>query len=247
MYVTHDHLRRTDDIESLLHLPTTNEEQLIHLVSLMEMYPPRTRLKPGTLAELIAHDDFAKQAIQTEIKHRGGCPRVWQVRFVISRWAYDCLSAYASTIEDIANEELDPENIHFIEENFYDHLYHWVEESTGRVAEFPMIYAHGMPHGMYPNSAHWFREASLRRTVIQAPTEDWPVILDAAGAPYRGFEHEQLWAGNLMLDMAPDLYVAGRDEDIFDFEEDAVHTAAGLGLEEKLLKPGRDLKDFNFR
>ncbi len=194
--------------------PTSVRYQDEELLLAFDEYPPKTKFKPGDLA--IIQDVPEYLALRcTDI------PNIWQIRFVISTWMFELMRLVHSD---------DPVGI--------DHAVCLLEERFGLTPERyfrPVIYAHGFPHGLNPDSATWFPERALRRIALRSSNEDWPVILDAARAPLLGYDESRMIAP-YNFDVAPDLYANGESLGRpFHFEEAAVHSAALLGLEEALM------------
>ncbi len=184
----------------------------------LERYPPRTKWKKGDLGRL--------RSVPHYMLKRPMVPVIWQVRFIISLWTYEAYSL-GNTYRNTGAWD--------------DALYHYKGDvfslihENARIppAKFqkPVLYCHGFPHGDKPDSAGWFYEDHLVRHMTRAPTEEWPSILDQAGAPYQGFDLHDVPNG-VCLDLAPDLYKGGQAIGRpFDFEEPAYQTLCTLGFE----------------
>jgi len=196
--------------------PTCITDEDLELIAAMDAYVPRTKFKRGDLAVLRGIPDMLR------IKHeKAGIPQFWQIRFAVSMWSYELMVVLQGTPglgmdAAISRIQVPPSE--------YDR---------------PMIYAHAFPHGENPDTAEWFTELELRRVNLRAPTEDWPVLLDYAKAPYAGPDTENLCFPGLFA-IAPDYYAHG--ENIgkpFPCEEATYHTAALLGLESAMSVPIR--------
>ncbi len=192
--------------------PNDFDDVLLDHIEQMDRYTPHTSLRAGDLCTL------KKTTPQLLFKNRL-LPRMWQIRFVISAWAFELMC-----ILHEANHSVGP-----------DEALNRLEMKTRmRPNEYrrPLIYAHGFPHGMYPDTAEWFELQHLQKTCLIAPTEEWPTVLDAAKARYRGYDR-QAFTSNITLPVAPDHYKKG--ENIgrpFDYEHGAVHSVALMGLEQ---------------
>jgi hypothetical protein len=186
------------------------------MVIAMQEHPPQSRFKAGDLAYLSEVPAYLRNT-------RDLLPRVWQVRFVISTWAHEIMRLVHSE-----------EYLMGI-----DHAHALLERQRLNPASYEkaVIYAHGFPHGMYPDSAAWFPERVLRKVVLRDTNQQWVQILDEAKAPFHGYDGANLLAP-YTFDLAPDLYSKGENLGRpFSFEEATVHTAAELGLEEVLFRP----------
>ena len=185
------------------------------MLAAMAEYVPNTKFKPGDLAYLTEAPPYLRSM-------RRLLPRVWQVRFIISKWAHELMQlshAYSVRGVDHAIALLDKQ--HF-DPNKYDQ---------------PVLYVHGYPHGLYPDSAAWVPERILRRVTLREQNQAWNTILDEAKAPFVGYDCHHL-AAPYIFDQAPDMYSNGENlGKPFSFEEATTHTAALLGMEEVLFKP----------
>lgn len=192
---------------------TTVEEEL---VTAMEEHTPDTKFRPGDLAYLLHAPDYVRIKFET-------VPRFWKVRFVVSQWAHE--------LHQMAHA--DPERVMGV-----DHAVALLEAQgslTERNYNRPWIYAHGYPHGRYPDTASWFPERALRRVMLRENNQEWETILDEAKAPFLGYED---MAAGFAFDLAPDLYAKGENLGRpFYHEEDTFHTACLLGMEEPMMKP----------
>lgn len=199
-------------------------EEDMALIETLRFVAPTTTLGAGDICTLIS-------PTRKMLLSRKPVPRMWQVRFVISRWTYgafksavtlrsegptaweDCLRMYGNDVYTMLR------NLNPVPSKDYRQ---------------PMVYAHGFPHGHYPDTAHWFIGSQLQGYALRAGTEIWPSILDEAKAPYLGVEVPT----PVCLDFAPDLY--GKGEAIgrpFSFEDTMVDTLALLGHEEFMMRP----------
>jgi hypothetical protein len=194
------------------------------LLDLMLDHKPRTSLEPGNIVQLVQVPPRLQGGL-----HRTGLaghlPAFWKVRYVLSLWAWSILRAAnertAPTIDALITE---------VEHELPPHAY-----------RRPMVYAHGYPHGAWPDSATFFAERHLRRVCINDgdinDLVEWPVVLDEAKASFHGYDTSAFHTA-FHLDLAPDHYREG--ENIgrpFDHEAAAFDTACVLGLEEKMMVP----------
>ncbi len=196
-------------LENVLHIIDHRDltESDLEVMAAMDLYKPRTKFKSGDIAVLRSVPDILR------LRHTY-VPRFWQVRFVMSRWTYELILGMQSAAHPqgiIDSVDIPP--------NEYCR---------------PVIYAHGFPHGLNPDTATWFGEPDLRRVKLRDSTEGWDRILDAAAAPYLGHDTENL-RSTVIPDLAPDQYSSGSNTSLFPWEEATVHTAALLGLERPLL------------
>lgn len=195
------------------------------LLNTLDKYPPRGEFRVGDLAVL--------HKIPSYLMTRGDgrMPVYWQVRMVLSLWAYDCWAMG---------------NALHLDGRWGPALEHFGGDVGKLMAHFstipsykahkPVIYAHGFPHGMWPNTAAWFYEGHLTRDFLRGRNEDWELILDEAHTHYVGLSPEAMVHG-FSLDLAPDLY--GNGEKLhrpFSFEEDAFHSLSCLGAEEAAVR-----------
>lgn len=187
------------------------------LIQALDAYPPKTRFKPGDIASIIDAPEYL-------LARRRMLPRYWQIRFVVSAWAYELMRLRHN------NQGITIYGL--------DHAAALIEERRGLLPQRyarPIIYAHGFPHGAYPDTACWFAERCLRKLPLRGPTENWELILDEAKAPFLGYNGELL-AAPFTFDIAPDLYSSGENlGSPFIFEETAFHTASLLGMEQRML------------
>jgi len=199
-------------------LTSADEEILLA----MSEYPPKTNLKKGDLVYLTEPTPY------TRVNARLGIPRLWQIRLVISAWTFE--------LHRIAQ---DP----YVRPAGIDYAISVLESQNfpRRKWQTPIIYAHGYPHGRWPDTASWFPERVLRRVTFREATQPWETILDEAKAPFRGYDASQLIVP-YTFDLAPDMYSDG--ENIggpFSFEHNTAHTIALLGGEEILFRPMKEL------
>ena len=192
-------------------------EQDAATLSTMKAHAPATRLRAGDLTRLIV----VPSTMHTRFGNAGmKIPRVWKIRHVISRWSWEIYRMYKNG-----------EMIYGIDHaaNMLD-----IEGVAPELYASTLVYAHGYPHGMYPNTASWFQPYMLKKLVIREDNEIWPSILNEADTTFTGYDR----GGHLNIDLAPDLYSLGKNvKRPFGHEEVATHTAAGLGLEELMMVP----------
>jgi hypothetical protein len=194
---------------------TPHDEELMLALS---QYSPRTRFKPGDLAML--DGAVPKKLVVTQEK----IPRVWEVRFVVSRWAMEAMLTIHSKLD-----------VHGI-----DHLFEIIRSHGGlpqHTYNSPVIYAHGYPHGIYPNTAAWLSDWNLKKLAIRDPIVGWHEIVEEAGAPFLGYDTSGLVAP-FQFEVAPDKYSVGNNlKHPFMHEEPGVHTLCTMGFEEQLFDP----------
>ncbi len=188
------------------------------IMSTLAEYAPRTKYKRGDLAML-------KGEIPTKMRMTfDKIPRVWEVRFVVSKWAMEAMLTLHSRI-DVQGP---------------DHL-RSIISSHGGLPESrfdqPMIYAHGYPHGLYPNTAAWLSEWSLKRLAFRDPIQPWRNIVEEAGANFYGYDASSL-RKPYNFELAPDDYSHGSNLGApFVHEEENVETLCLSGFEEQLFDP----------
>lgn len=192
----------------LNHLGPTPDE--FEFLDNMQAYPPKTSFKPGDLGMI------RRRYISGSHE---AFPKIWQVRFVVSKYQYQM-----------------HEIIHRYPGIGFDHAHDFLPFDDRLFCD-PMVYAHAFPHGIYPNTCHWFEGFELKRMMLRAPTEDWEPILDEFETPFLGVDTSGLGA-SFHLDLAPDRYdIAARRKNPLSFEEGAFHSACLVGLEETMVLP----------
>jgi hypothetical protein len=187
---------------------TTPEDEAI--IDTLASVPPKTKFQTGDLALL--------QEVPRHLQHVEAIPRMWEVRFVVSRYQFEMHRLLHQT------------------GGMLDYVIAHVE-TTRRVPrhkqEDPIVYAHAFPHGEWPSSAEWFPGHCLQRLALRAPTEDWEPILDEFSSPFLGYDSSLFGAG-VVLDLAPDIYGDQRPKRRpLGLEESAFHRVCLLGLEEE--------------
>ena len=186
---------------------TEGEEELLAALTL---YRPATRFREGDLAILLE--------VPSHLRKRPVVPRIWKVRFVVTRWAWDLMK-----VATLHGGNLTASQAIMLLES-YKHL----EQHEYRR---PLIFATGYPQGDYENSAAWLPEPLLKRLIRRETTQSWERILYNAHADYRGYDTEQ-FRTNFVLDLEPNNYKDGRSlQRPFDEELPLVHVlhSAGLG------------------
>lgn len=179
----------------------------------MAAYPPRTTFKTGDLA-LLRRKYLEEDTITSHVT-----PRMWQVRFVVSRYQYE--------MHQIIQRH---PGVGF--DHAHDHL--GIPEKKYRDA---VIYAHAFPHGIYPNSCRWFGYRELKRMMLRAPTEEWAPILDEFETPFLGYNDGGIGT-SFHFDLAPDRYdIAQNKQSPLSFEEDTFHSACMFGFEKMMVAP----------
>lgn len=194
---------------------TPNDEELIQA---MAQHRPKTKFASGDFGYL--------RDIPFHLKRRqSAVPQIWKVRFVITAWAYELM---ALAMQHGGNLGMD-RAIALLERSGYD-------ETQNRK---PMIYAHGAPHGVHPNTAAWIPERSLRRLMYRDQNIAWRSIIEEAGAQYYGYDPEKI-PTSYAFSLAPDDYSHGANIGRpFTHEEDVTHRMCLGGLEEHLFVPIR--------
>lgn len=190
------------------------------LLSVCAEYPPRTRFRRGDLA-LITGDIPLKLRRDHE-----RIPRVWEVRFVVSKWAREAMLTLQSTLgADLRGP---------------DQLRSFIDNCGGLgeyQRETPVIYAHGYPHGIYPNSLAWLPEHQLKRIPFRDPIQPWRDVVESAGSHFYGYDSNGL-VKPFGWELAPDDYSHGSNLGRpFNWEEPNVETLCLGGLEEHLFDP----------
>ncbi len=193
---------------------TMEDEELIEALAL---YKPRCIFKQEDIVELTG--------VPKHLENRELVPRFWKIRFVITRWAHHLASLALQYGGGITLSQA----THMLEKH-----HDLGSESSKREA---MIYAHGYPHGEYPDSTAWFLPHHLKKTLLRENQMTWPAIVDEAKAEYLGYDTSKFPA-RFCLDLAPDNYSDGRNlERPFMPEEPLVNSMYDLGLEEMLHIP----------
>lgn len=192
---------------------TQNDEELIQA---MAQHRPKTRFRAGDFGYL--------REIPFHLKRRHhALPQIWKVRFVITAWAYELMSVTMAHGGNIGMDRA----IALLDRSGYD-------ASQNRK---PMIYAHGAPHGNYPNTAAWLPERALRRLMYNDRNIGWQHIIEEAGAQYYGYDAEKI-PTSFAFSLAPDDYSHGSSiGKPFLHEEDVTHRMCLGGLEEHLFIP----------
>jgi hypothetical protein len=146
-------------------------------------------------------------------------PRFWEVRFVISGWAFEAMAAALRYGGEIG----------------MDRLFALIMEQRGFHASqyrTPVVYAHGHPHGKNPDSAVWLPERALRKTIVREAIQPWQSVIEHAGARYAGYDPDKL-PTRFHFSLAPDNYADGSNLGRpFDYEEATAQTMHLLGLGE---------------
>lgn len=204
----------------------------------MDRYMPNTRFKPG--------DHFMlKNAIEKHLHYRRPIPSTWEVRFVISAWAYEIYSSWQVEttgsghgfgIVPLVQSNITPESNYIIAELIEDEI---VSNGILHPSDYtlPVVYAHGWPHGAFPDTAAWFfRHKDLVKLNLTDTSQPWDELLQEFKTPYLGYETDGHM--NFSLDIAPDHYAGGVSKRApLLHEEASFHTACLLGLEEYIMTP----------
>lgn len=185
------------------------------LLLAMAEYKPRTKLREGDFVILTEIPEW--------LRTKPILPRCWKVRFVVTYWAYDLMKvAYQYGGAMSVSQAKSMLRQGSLRQRHYD-------------PRTPMVFGHGYPHGMYPDSAAWLPERALRRTLFRENAMPWWEIVHEAGSQYRGYDEE---LGRFLLDLAPDNYAGGTNiGKPFVKEEPLVDTLHFAGLEELLEIP----------
>lgn len=194
---------------------TPQDEEMLQLLA---EHPPHSRFKRGDIALL--HGDIPhKMRLRME-----KIPRAWEVRFVVSRWAMELMLTLHSQIQV----------------GGADHLRAIIESHGGLSApkySEPILYCHGYPHGMYPNTTAYLREWNVKRLTVRDPVQPWRHIVEEAGAQFYGYDSSQL-VRPYNFELAPDDYSKGASlKHPFQHEEPNVEMLCLSGLEEYLFDP----------
>lgn len=194
---------------------TQNDEELIQA---MAQHRPKTKFRPGDIGYL--------REIPFNLKRKSNTlPHLWRVRFVITAWAYELMATAMRFGGNIGMDRA----IALLEKSGYDY-------SQNRK---PMIYAHGHPHGTWPNTAAWIPERVLQRMMFNLPNRPWVDEVTDAGAEFYGYDSEKIPTA-FTLSLAPDDYSHGSNLGRpFEYEEAITHQMCLSGLEEHLFVPLR--------
>ena len=202
----------------------------VELLALFDEVPPHSKFRPGDLAMI-------KQVTEQLRLTRDSLPPMWQIRFVVSRYAFELMRRCRGGVRAIGLDHA----VAQIEATAVQALEHRgvrlpTAEDIKKWSSRAVIYAHGFPHGNNPDSAAWFPESCLRRLALRGENVDWRNVLDEAHAPFLGYD-EGGSSAPFIFDVAPDLYSSGENLGVpFSFEEATVHTAALLGLENAFMR-----------
>lgn len=197
--------------------PDALTEADITNIETMKEVPPETRFKEGDLCLLKKPSTLMRRRFAQENR---AIPRMWKVRHTVSVWAWE-LSRLIESGTDILG---------------IDHATALLEDDgiVPAMARRALIYCHGYPHALYPNTASWFHAASLQKLVLRESNLIWPEILNDAKTSFVGYESP----ANTIIDLAPDRYGLGtRLSRPFQHEEATTQAAASLGLEELMWVP----------
>jgi hypothetical protein len=192
-------------IPNINDLTPEDEQILLEL----DLYPPQTQFRPGNI--------FRLKTVPPElVASRRPIPVFWQVRFVVSLWAYEMMAQSYNGVTGGVDRLVATLDAQRIPPTKYRR---------------PYVYAHGFPHALNPDTAHWFFNVkALEKVVFRDPTQDWPVILDEASAPY--CPH---YRAPFVFDLAPSRYDLGQKRrNPFSFEDSTVHSMALMGFESHL-------------
>lgn len=196
------------------HLSLADEE----LLMAMTEERPRTRFREGDFVMLTRVPPYL--ASKREI-----VPRCWKIRFIVTRFAYELWATflhYGGALSPTQCEQLVENSPQFAPEH------RWL----------PLIYAHGYPHGEYPDSTAWLPHTLLRRTIFNEHTMEWTSIIEEAGADYKGYDTNEI-NGHISLDLSPDNYRSGSNiGKPFRIEEPLMNVLClHQGMEEQLRVP----------
>ncbi len=189
-------------------------------LDVMMEYEPETQLSTGDMAYLMECPPHVRSKLKLQDRK---VPLMWKVRFIVSAWAFE-LHNMAHSI---------PDRLYGV-----DHAYSVVESEScldPKRYNNAVIYAHAMPHGLWPDTAFWFPNRCLKKVVVRDPNREWELVLDEAKAPFVGYDTDSFMRP-FVWSIAPDLY--GDGDNIgkpLQHEEAAIHTACILGMEDLLL------------
>lgn len=217
------------DLQREYSLPVTTLRELdeteLAFYATMSRYQPDTQFRVGDLA--IVH------RLPSYLRAQGHdrLPTYWQVRMVVSLWTYESWSlGNALRLDGRWSDAIAAYN------NDFDAMMRDMSSIPSWKAKKAVIYAHGFPHGMWPNTAAWFFDGHLTRDYLRSTNEEWELILDEAHTPYVGIAPEAAMNG-FALDLAPDRYGDGHKlHRPFSFEENAFHSLSCLGSEEAAVR-----------
>lgn len=220
MYLSNQTPSALGDIQIYRSL-TPDEEQLL---TALERVPPATGWAKGDIGIL--------SRIPRSLQHHELLPRYWHVRFVISKW---CYLAFAKAVELKRNGDWELAIEHY--GDILAALKELVDVKNVGGMSAAVLYAHGYPHGRYPDTAAWFVPQHLRRMPFRLMDERWEHVLDEAKAPFVGHD-PLLTSTGVCLDLAPAQYSIGENIGApFTFEEGLFHDMALLGHEEGAMTP----------
>lgn len=199
--------------------PGRFSERETELVDALCASAPDTELKRGDLAYLTNCPAHVRRHLEATGRL---IPLIWKVRFVVSLWAYEAHNLVQRCGEEIGLDRL----VSLLDAH---------APAALQAPDMPVVYAHGFPHGQWPDSAIWMPGDALRKIAIKDPNVRWPEILDEAGAPFHGYDPSQYRRG-FVWQLAPDQYREGENigKPMFS-EEETVHTACLLGMEQLVL------------
>lgn len=206
-------MQSSSNVFRLLGEPTDTD---IEILNEMVDWFPRTHLKTGDLVVLNpTKDNLLRYSMS-------GDPQTWQIRFVVSAYQFELhniIQRYPNASFDQALVSLEGRGM------VRPHQY-----------RMPVVYAHGFPHGLWPDSARWFPGHALKKLVLRAPNQHWPGILDEFKTPFYGYDTD-LIRSRFVMDLAPDLYSRGKGGKPLSHEEETFHSACLMGLEHNLVFP----------
>lgn len=210
-----------DDESYTLPVAILDEQQLSlndeEIIAAMAIYKPRTRFKESDFVILTQVPSWLRQ--------KPTVPRCWKIRFIVTKWAFELIRVATR----YGNDKITLHQAMAMLEQY--------KGFDEREYRNPMIYAHGYPHGEYPDSAAWLPEQLLRRTIYRESTMTWNHIIEEAGARYLGYDTEKI-PTHFCLDLAPDNYSDGSNLGRpFVPEEPLVNTLHFVGLGEMLEVP----------
>jgi hypothetical protein len=201
------------------------QDSEVAFLEALDAHKPQSEFRVGDLA--IIH----KMPSYLRTRDADLAPCYWQVRMVISLWTYEAWALGNALRLDGRWDE----GLRHFDGDVYKMLQHFSSIPSYK-AKKAVIYAHGFPHGMWPNTAAWFFDGHLTRDFLRSGNEDWELILDEAHTTYVGLAPEAVMNG-ISLDLAPDLYGSGEKlQRPFSFEESAFHTLSCFGAEEAAVR-----------
>jgi hypothetical protein len=220
------------DYELPLVLLDPNQEPDWDLLSVFDDFTPITRLRRG---DLVCLKELSEDSAWAPLALADVIPRVWEVRFIASLWARDAMSLLHCMPDVVDGEHL--RNMLLARYGHRGRVGRGAFSLSPAESDRAVVYAHGYPHGMYPNTAAWIPESKLVKLPHRDPIQPWETVVNHAGAEFHGYDGSQLLRP-YHFDFAPDDYSHGSNlGHPFEWEEPNVQTLCLLGLEDRLFDP----------